>query len=66
MTNKNIIQKFTKLAEKFRTYENDCYKEMNFLTQHNYNLECEAVRYKQKAYNQCWLELMNLIDHINE
>ena len=64
MERKDIKKNLNALIEQFKSYENDCYKEMAYMRKHNLYMEEAAIRYKQEAYNKCWLELANLVDNI--
>ena len=37
---------------------------MAYMRKHNLYMEEAAIRYKQEAFNKCWLELANLVDKI--
>ena len=53
------------LSKKFSDLEMDCYRQMSWCKEHNFNMEREAIQYKQEAYGECRLELMFAIDKIN-
>ena len=54
------------LVETLQGYENECYRQMAYMSEHKFEMECEAIRYKQRAYNLCWLEVANAIDKIKK
>ena len=60
---KDIIQKVIKdIQEK----EDECFRQMGFLNEHKFNMEREAVRYSQEAYNRSWLMLSRALDEISK
>lgn len=52
------------LVKTLQGYENECYRQMAYMNEHKFEMEREAIRYKQQAYNHCWLEVANTIDKI--
>lgn len=54
------------LVKTLQDYENECYRQMAFMNEHKFEMEREAIRYKQQAYNRSWLEVANAIDTINK
>lgn len=52
------------LVNRIRGYEDECFREIAFCNTHKFELEREAIRYKQQAYNRCWLEVSNTIDKL--
>ena len=50
-----------KLVKKFENYENEVYKEIHFMREHNFRMEEEALRYKAEAFATCKLDLMELL-----
>ena len=64
MTQKEMVKELEALVKSIQRNENECIREMGFLNKHGFALEREAVRYKQLAYNDCWLALLNVIDKI--
>lgn len=55
-----------KLAETLQGYENECWQQMRFLRENNLNVECEAVRLRQQAYNRSKLEVLVAINKIKD
>ena len=66
LSSKQIIEEFEALARSFKNDEYDCWRNMTFLKKHGFLIEEESVRYKQQAYNDCWLALTNIIDKIKK
>lgn len=59
-----INQELLNLEKKLMGFENDCFTEMSYCRKHNYNLEAEALRYRQEAFNKSWLEVFSTRDRI--
>ena len=54
------------LVKKLQGYENECFRKMAFLNEHKFEIEREAIRYEQQAYNRSWLEVSSAIDKIKK
>ncbi len=54
------------LVKTLQEYENDCIRQIAFMNEHKFEIEREAVRYKQLAYNHSWLEVARVIDKIKK
>lgn len=54
------------LAKTLQVYENECRLQMAFMNEHKFEMEREAIRYKQQAFKLCWLEVENAIDKIKK
>lgn len=54
------------LVKTLQDYENECYRQMAYMNEHNFEMEREAIRYKQQAYNRSWLEVASAIDKIKK
>ncbi len=52
------------LVKTLQNYEDECYRQMAFMNEHKFEIEREAIRYKQQAFNRSWLEVSNAIDKI--
>lgn len=52
------------LVKKLQGYEDECFRKMAFLNEHKFEIEREAIRYEQQAYNRSWLEVSNAIREI--
>lgn len=52
------------LVKTLQDYENECYRQIAFMNEHKFEMEREAIRYKQQAYNRSWLEVASAIDKI--
>ena len=49
------------LVKKFEDYENEVYKDIHFMREHNFRMEEKALRYKAEAFATCKLDLMEII-----
>ena len=56
----------TNLVKTLQDYENECYRQMAYMNEHKFEIEREAIRYKQQAYNRSWLEAASAIDRIKK
>lgn len=54
------------LVKTLQEYENECFRQITFMNEHKFEMEREAIRYKQQAYNRSWLEVANAIDKIKK
>ena len=54
------------LVKTLQDHENKCYRQMAFMNEHKFEMEREAIRYKQQAYNRSWLEVASAIDKIKK
>lgn len=54
------------LVKTLQEYENECYRQMAYMNEHKFDMEREAIRYKQQAFNRSWLEVANAIDKIKK
>lgn len=54
------------LVKTLQGYEDECYRQMAYMNEHKFEMEREAIRYKQQAYNRSWLEVANAIDKIKK
>lgn len=54
------------LVKTLQEYENECFRQIAFMNEHKFEMEREAIRYKQQAFNRSWLEVANAIDKIKE
>lgn len=64
--NENELSILNNLVKTLREYEDKCYRQMAFMNEHNFEIEREAIRYKQQAFNCSWLEVSSAIDKIME
>lgn len=64
MIEEKIITIFDHLIRDIRAREEECYRKMAFCNEHKFEMEREAVRYSQKAYNSCWLKVSDARDKI--
>lgn len=60
---KEILQKvISDIQEK----ENECFKQMAYMNEHKFEMEREAIRYKQEGYNRSWLMVSSALDEISK
>ncbi len=52
------------LVKTLQEYENECFRQMAFMNEHKFEMEREAIRYKQQAFNRSWLEVASAFDKI--
>lgn len=63
---KNEETILTNLVKTLQDYESECYRQMAYMNEHKFEMEREAIRYKQQAYNRSWLEVASAIDKIKK
>lgn len=54
------------LVKTLQEYEDECYRQMAYMNEHKFEMEREAIRYRQQAYNRSWLEVASAIDKIKK
>ena len=54
------------LVKTLEEYEYECLRQIAFMNEHKFEMEREAIRYKQQAFNRSWLEVANAIDKIKK
>ena len=54
------------LVKTLQEYENECFRQIAFMNEHKFEMEREAIRYKQQAFNRSWLEVSGAIDKIKK
>lgn len=54
------------LVKTLQEYENECFRQIAFMNEHKFEMEREAIRYKQQAYSRSWLEVASAIDKIKK
>lgn len=64
--NKNEENILSNLVNTLQEYENECFRQIAFMNEHKFEMEREAIRYKQQAFNRSWLEVANAIDKIKK
>lgn len=63
---KNEETILSNLVKTLQEYENECFTQIAFMNEHRFEMEREAIRYKQQAFNRSWLEVANAIDKIKK
>ena len=54
------------LVKTLQGYEDECYRQMAYMNEHKFEMEREAIGYKQQAFNRSWLEVASAIDKIKK
>ena len=54
------------LVKTLQEYENECFRQIAYMNEHKFEMEREAIRYKQQAFNRSWLEVSGAIDKIKK
>lgn len=58
---KDIIQK---AINDIRDKRDECDRQIAYMNNHKFNMECEAIRYKQEGFRNSWLILSDAYDEI--
>lgn len=66
MNGKEVKAIIHKVMIDIRDRENECYRQMAYMNEHKFNMEREAIRYRQEAFNRCWLMVSSALDEINK
>lgn len=53
-----------KALDEIKKKELECFREMAFMKQHNFEAERLAASYQQEAYNDAWLILSSVLDKL--
>jgi hypothetical protein len=64
MKKEEVIGILEKLQNDFQEKETKCFEDMAFMRKHNFEMEANAIKYKQEAYNDAWLAIFNEIDKL--
>lgn len=54
------------LVKTLQGYEDECFRQIAYMNEHKFEMEREAIRYRQQAYNRSWLEEASAIDKIKK
>lgn len=54
------------LVRKLRNFTTECARQIAYMDEHKFRMECEALRYKQEAFSKCWAEVAIAVDNIND
>lgn len=65
MSKKDFINLLKAIEKEFQDKENECFEQILYMQEHNFNMEEEALRYKQKAYNDAWLTISRYINKVD-
>lgn len=60
---KAIIQK---VINDIQEKENECFRQIAYMNEHKFEMEREAIRYRQQAFNRSWLMVSSALDEINK
>ena len=56
---------FDALLEKIGGYEDECLGKIEFLAEHNFSFEKQAMEIKRSAYHDCFRELRQALQRID-
>lgn len=54
------------LVKRMKNFTEECARRVAYMNEHKFRMECEALRYKQEAFSQCWVEVAIAVDNIND
>lgn len=54
------------LVRKLRNFTTECARQIVYMKEHKFEMECEALRYKQEAFERCWVVVAYAVDKIND
>lgn len=60
------IEIIQSVLDKIRDYEKECFMQIAFCNKHGFSMESAAIKYKQEAYNTCWLDLADALDRLKD
>lgn len=66
MDKEEVIKILQKAVNEIKEHEDECYREMAYLNEHKFEMEREAVRYKQEAFSKSWVIVSVALDSIKE
>ena len=46
--------------------KNECFRQMAYMKEHKFEMEREALNYKQEAYSDSWLIISSAIDKLKK
>ena len=64
--NEEILQILDELIRDIKRKEEHTFEQIGFCNTHKFEIEREALRYQQQAYNRCWLDLTDARERIVE
>ena len=64
--NEEIVKILDELIRDIKRKEDHTYEQIAFCNSHKFEIEREALRYQQQAYNRCWLDLTDARERIVE
>lgn len=62
--NEKIVNILDALIKDIKRKEDHTYEQIGFCNTHKFEIEREALRYQQRAYNRCWLDLTDARERI--
>ena len=62
--NEKILQILDELIRDIKRKEEYTFEQIGFCNTHKFEIEREALRYQQRAYNRCWLDLTDARERI--
>lgn len=66
MNGKRVKAVIQKAIREIQDNEEECYRKMAYMNEHKFELEREAIRYRQQAFNRSWLIVSSALDEINK
>lgn len=63
---KEILNSLDALIKEIQAKEDECYRQMAYMNEHKFEMEREAIRYRQQAYNLCWLMVASKRDEVKK
>lgn len=61
-----ILGILNSLVIEIQKEEDECFSQMAYMSEHKFELEREAIHYRQQAYNRCWLKVASKRDKIEK
>ena len=66
MNGERVKEILKKVIKDIQDLENESYRQMVYMNEHKFEMEREAIRYRQQAFNRSWLMVSNALDKINK
>lgn len=66
MDGKKVKEILQKVIKDIQDLENESFRQMAYMNEHKFEMEREAIRYRQQAFNRSWLMVSNALDEINK
>lgn len=66
MNGERVKEILKKVIKDIQDLEDESYRQMAYMNEHKFEMEREAIRYRQQAFNRSWLMVSNALDKINK